>query len=109
MIARLVARGVAEDEARRFVEALVSEDRKTEVTHSRHKGTVQLAIGSISALLGAGALFAYYQVGVAVGSWRPSYFTGSLLLMGVVLFAGGVFLAGRAIGWLVTGRAEIED
>jgi hypothetical protein len=109
MIARLVGRGVAEHEARQFVQSIVNEDRKTEVSHSRFKGGVQLGFGVVSTLLGSGALIAYYAAGAAIGNWRPNQFTGSLLLMGVVLFAAGIFLSVRAIGWLVSGRAELED
>jgi hypothetical protein len=91
------------------VESIVNEDRMTVAAHSRFKGGVQLGFGIVSTLLGTGALIAYYAAGAAVGSWTPNQFTGSLLLMGVVLFAAGIFLSVRAIGWLVTGRAELED
>jgi hypothetical protein len=109
MIARLVGRGVAEHEARQFVESIVNEDRKTEAAHSRFKGGVQLGFGIVSTILGAAALIAFYSAITAAGVWFGRFFTWSLLLMGVVLFVAGIFLTLRAIGWLVTGRAELED
>lgn len=104
----LIAQGVAPEEARTAVATLVRSINASRAAHARSTAIVHLIVAVPVFLAGAGVLYGYFRARQDL-EWRPNFFTGSLLLVGIVLSLAGAGTTLRAVVRILTGRSEPGD